>query len=98
MSARDLCASNHSAGVLAVASKPKSTGRKRQQSNADESVSKRNKTAATSEGDDVEDFAIGVEEALDVQKQAKGGKKVKKSEGRAKKTYLFYFLNIHSLF
>ena len=53
-------------------------------------------TPATSEGDDV--FAIDVEEALDVQKQAKGGKKVKKSEGRAKKTYLFYFLNIHSLF
>ena len=97
-SARELRASNRSAGVLAIASKPKSTSRKRQQSNADESASKRNKTAATSEGDGAEDSAIDVEEAFDVQREGKGGKKAKKTGGRAKKTYLFYFLNIHSLF
>ena len=65
-SARELRASNRSAGVLAVAPKPKSISRKRQQSNADESVSKRNKTA-TNEGDD--DAAIDMEEAIDAQKE-----------------------------
>ena len=75
-----------------MASKPKSTSRKRQQSNADESAKKRNKTAAASEGDDAEDSAIDVEEAFDVQREGKKGKKGKKTGGRAKKMYLFYFL------
>ena len=87
-SARELCAANRSAGVLAVAPKPKSSSRKRQQSNADESVSKRNKTA-TKESDD---GANDVEEANSGQKGGKKGKKAKKTGTKGKNMYLFYFL------
>jgi hypothetical protein len=95
--ARELRAVNRSAGVLAVpAPKPKSTSRKRQQSNADESVSKRNKTA-TNEGDDADDVAIDMEEAIDGQKSGKKGRKTKKTGGKAKKMYLFYFIHAFSI-
>ena len=90
-SARELRAANRSAGVLAVAPKPKSSSRKRQQSNADESVSKRNKTA-TKESDD---GANDVEEANSGQKGGKKGKKSKKSKGKGKNKYLCFFLIIY---
>ncbi|KIJ99616.1 hypothetical protein K443DRAFT_8260 [Laccaria amethystina LaAM-08-1] len=61
--------------------KPKSTSRKRQQSNADESANKHNKTV---ENDS--DAAIAVEEANEA---GKGGKKGKKTgaKGKNKKTW-----------
>jgi hypothetical protein len=93
----ELRAVNRSAGVLAVpAPKPKSTSQKQQQSNADESVSKRNKTA-TNEGDDADDVAIDMEEAIDRQKSGKKGRKTKKTGGKAKKMYLFYFIHAFSI-
>ena len=87
-SARELRYSNRSAGVPAVAPKPKSTSRKRQQSNADESAKKRTKTGTTEGGDAAED----IEEEFDGQKGATKGKKAKKTGGKSKKTYLFYFI------
>ena len=94
---RDQRASNRSAMALQVepaSPKPKSTSRKRQQSNADESINKRNKTAVDDD-DDPNDAAFGIEETFE---GPKGGRKAKKAKKTGKKRYLilFFLSNFHS--
>lgn len=88
LSARDQRAANRTAGLPVVPTKPKSTSRKRQQSNADESATKRNKTVGNEGDDAIDDAAVAVEELNDAEK---GGKKGKKTGAKGKKTYLSYF-------
>ena len=92
MSARDQRAANRTAALPVVPAKAKSTSRKRQQSNADESVTKRNKTVGN-ESDD----GSAVEEVNDAEKEGKKGKKGKKTGAKGKKKYLFYFWSALSL-
>jgi hypothetical protein len=90
VTSRDQRAANRSATSLAPATeshKPKSTSRKRQQSNADESVNKRNKTVADDD-DDANEAAIAIEEAFE---GPKGGRKAKKAKKTGKKRYLICF-------
>lgn len=95
--ARDQRAANRSAGLVPVSSKPKSTSRKRQQSNADESVSKRNKTATNDTNEAANDTATAAEEAIDIQKGGKKGKKAKKTGGKGKNSYLSFFFGLFSI-
>ena len=94
MSARDQRAANRNTGVPVVPAKPKSTSRKRQQSNADESANKRNKTVVNESDDAIDDavidVAIAMEEANEAGKGGKKGKKGKKTGAKGKNTYLFY--------
>ena len=92
MSARDQRAANRTAALPVVPAKAKSTSRKRQQSNADESVTKHNKTVGN-ESDD----GSAVEEVKDAEKEGKKGKKGKKTGAKGKKKYLFYFWSALSL-
>ncbi|EDR13066.1 uncharacterized protein LACBIDRAFT_322487 [Laccaria bicolor S238N-H82] len=78
-------AANHTAALPVVPTKPKSTSRKRQQSNADESATKHIKTVGNDGEDDVDDAAIAVEEENDAEKGGKKGKKGRKT-GERKKT------------
>ena len=88
VSSRDQRAANRSATALAPGSpKPKSTSRKRQQSNADESINKRNKTTAD-DNDDANEAAIAIEDAFE---GPKGGRKAKKAKKTGKNRYLIYF-------
>jgi hypothetical protein len=88
VTSRDQRASNRSATALAPASpKTKSASRKRQQSNADESVNKRSKSAAD-DNDDANNAAIAIEEAFQGPKRGKKGKKGKKT---GKNRYLICF-------
>jgi hypothetical protein len=95
VSARDQRAANRSAGLSVVPAKPKSTSRKRQQSNADESANKRNKTLVDDSDDAIDDAtidaAIAVEEANEAGRGGKKGKKAKKTGAKGKNMYLFYF-------
>lgn len=91
-SARDQRAANRTAGGLTVAPKSKSTSRKRQQSNADESANKRNKTATSDVEDTTMDAAIIAEEENEAMKGGKKGKKAKKTGKKGKNTYLFFFI------
>ena len=89
MSARDQPAANRTAALPVVPAKSKSTSRKRQQSNADESVTKRNKTVGN-ESDD----GSAVEEVNDAEKEGKKGKKGKKTGAKGKQKYVFYFCQL----
>jgi hypothetical protein len=91
MSAHDQRAANRTTGLAVVPAKPKSTSRKRQQSNADESASKRNKTVVSDSDDAINEAAIAVEEANDGEKGGKKGKKGKKTGAKGKNRYLFSF-------
>jgi hypothetical protein len=84
----DQRAANRTTGLAVVPAKHKSTSRKRQQSNADESASKHNKTVVSDSDDAINDAAIAVEEANDGEK---GGKKGKKTGAKGKNRYLFSF-------
>jgi hypothetical protein len=100
MSARDQRAANRNAEPPAMPAKPKSTSRKRQQSNADESANKRNKTIENDSDDGIDDAAIAVEEANEAGKGGKKGKKGKKTWAKGKNKYYFIFLSFvssHSL-
>jgi hypothetical protein len=80
----DQCAANRSATTLApVSPKSKSASRKRQQSNADKSVNKRNKSTAD-DNDNLNEAAI----AIEAFQGPKGGKKAKKT---GKNRYLIHF-------
>ena len=94
MSARDQQAANRTAALPVVPAKSKSTSQKQQQSNADESVTKRNKTVGN-ESDD----GSAVEEANDAEKEGNKGKKGKKTGAKGKKKYLFFvcFVSFSSL-
>ena len=89
MSAHDQQAANHTAALPVVPAKAKSTSQKRQQSNADESVTKHNKTVGN-ESDD----GSAVEEVNDAEKE---GKNRKKTGAKGQKMYLFYFWSALSL-
>jgi hypothetical protein len=90
VASRDQRAANRSATNLAPASqKPKSTSRKRQQSNADEPVNKRYKTVADDDND-ANEAAIAIEEAFE---GPKGGRKAKKAKKTGKNRYLICFFN-----
>ncbi|KAF8961578.1 hypothetical protein BDZ97DRAFT_1664120 [Flammula alnicola] len=82
MSARDQRAANRSAGTLSAptTAKSKSTSRKRQQSNAEESASKRSKPANDANDDDDDD----AKEANEGRKGGKKGRKAKKTAGKRK--------------
>ena len=95
--ARDERAANRSAGLVSAAPKSKSTSRKRQQSNADESANKRNKTETTDLDDTTMDAAIVAEEENEAKKGGKKGKKAKKTGGKGKNTYLSLFIIIFYL-
>ena len=92
MSAHDQQAANCTAALPVVPAKTKSTSQKPQQSNADESVTKCNKTVGN-ESDD----GSAVEEVNDAEKEGKKGKKGKKTGAKGKKKYLFYFCSALSL-
>jgi len=105
MSAHDQQAANRTAALSVLPAKSKSTSRKRQQSNADESAAKRNKTVGSDSdvGNDsdaaiddptIDDAAIAVEEANDAEKGGKKGKKGKKTGTKRKNMYLFYFSHL----
>ena len=89
---------NRSAGLVPAAPKSKSTSRKRQQSNADESANKCNKTETTDLDDTTMDAAIDAEEKNEGKKGGKKGKKAKKTGGQGKNMYLFFYLFIYLLF
>ena len=78
ISACDQRAANRTAALPVVPAKAKSTSRKRQQSNADESVTKCNKTVGN-ESDD----GSAVDEGNDAEKEGKKGKKGKKTGPKA---------------
>ena len=64
--------------LVPASPKSKSTSRKRQQSNADESVNKRNKTTAD-DNDDADEAAAAIEKAFEGPKGGRKAKKVKKT-------------------
>ena len=86
MSAHDQQAANHTSALPVVPAKSKSTSWKRQQSNADESATKHNKTVGNES-----DNGSAVEEANAAEKD---GKKGKKTGAKGKKRYLFYFCQL----
>lgn len=90
---RDQRAANRSAAREPTSLKSKSTSRKRQQSNADESINKRNKTA-TDNDDNINEAAIDIEEALE---QPKGGRKSQKAKKTRKNMCVIFFSNISSI-
>ena len=91
MSACDQQAANCTTGLAAVPAKPKSTSWKWQQSNADESANKRNKTVVNESDDAIDDAVIDAAIAMEEANEAgKGGKKGKKTGAKGKNTYLFY--------
>ena len=103
MSARDQQAANHTAALSVLPAKSKSTSRKQQQSNADESAAKCNKTVGSDSdvGNDsdaaiddptIDDASIAVEEANDAEKGGKKGKKGKKTGTKGKTCIYFIFL------
>jgi hypothetical protein len=95
LSACDQRAANRNASLPVLPAKPKSTSWKRQQSNADESANKHNKTVVNDSDDGMDDAtmdaAIAVEEANEAGKGGKKGKKAKKTGAKGKTMYLFYF-------
>ena len=91
MSAHDQQAANRTAALPVVSAKSKSTGRKWQQSIADESVTKHNKTVGN-ESDD----GSAVEEANDAEKEEKKGKKGSKLGTRGKRSIYFIFVSFVS--
>ncbi|KIJ89984.1 hypothetical protein K443DRAFT_15618 [Laccaria amethystina LaAM-08-1] len=88
LSAHDQWAANRNASLPVLPAKPKSTSRKRQQSNADESANKRNKRVVNNSDDGMDDAtmdaAIAVEEANEAGKGGKKGKKAKKTGAKGK--------------
>jgi len=95
MSTCDQRAANCNTSLPIVGAKPKSMSWKQQQSNADESANKCNKTVVNNSDDALDDAtidaAIAVEDANEAGKGGKKGKKAKKTGAKGKNMYLFYF-------